>query len=1300
MLAQQVEPAGVRLRLPNRKLLYPVGGVIVAASIVVFLSLSSTNQALAFQWLIPLACLLLALTADLLGDPAGRNQQASFHHLALMSALLLGGPLVALVVGMLGTLLSAAVQVGLGRLSSIAVPTSREITRHVLLRLGAALPAVGVAAAVYQLAGGRYPFSPGGQGQLVAGVLAIIAGFITVRGLNAWLARWSAEVSLQAISSTQRARAQLTELSLVALPLAGAAAGSSEQPGLFLVLMGLLTANVIRRWRYSHMEARQYLLEEQNETLLHKLSLVNLSIQNAMFNVDQSEAIKTACETAIAVTKANKAAVFLIDREKEMLRLVESIGLTAEHRQMERDLPYQPELYSINPRIYGDTEQNVIPLTLRQFSQKARFRAMAEIPLRSGNVMVGYLSVFHTQPHVFTQTEINLLDILVNQLTAALDNAHLLRTLEIHAFEMTHLVHLSRIASSSLDMDVVARDIGLVLQQMTGMDYVGIGLLAPAAGQLRLLGSDRQPPPLEEVRLLQGRVQPLSVQVADSSEALRGFMSQEQLTSIHLIPMVTHEALMGVLLLGSAKARLLVERESQLLDAAANQIATQLSNLEEYLRTQEALQEQLEQAYLIEDLARKISSARDYNPAILLDDLYDAVFKTIPADSVALALRTDANDLWMVEQFRHQDGFERSYYRMPLNTGVVGRVIASGIPQLIADNQADPDYQPYEDNTYCSSLVVPLAIDEVVIGVLNVESHALDAFTETQSHFLQNLAGHASISLENGQLLEELQYQVTTLQNLRELALNLSSAEEPGSANEAVLKSGLHLAEAQYAILYRFNQTTQGLDLLAEHGLPDQPISLPERNAFNYIAQQAALTVEAKPYASIQPLLQADDTGGQIASIISIPIVRSYQVTEVLALGFTQPAFFEPRLMNALNLLAIQAAGHLGSVILYTRVQEGNNRMRAILSSARDGVIMLDPIGKLVDYNPAARRLLGVDLSDHMGESFVETLLRYAKEREGEPLAGYSTEELTRLARIFRLEPQGITRRQFTTQVNAKSSIFVEEIGSPVFDEESRMIGRMLTLRDITEEKSLEKLREEITRMAVHDLRAPLASIISALKMALENLAEPDQTPAVEQTIHMSLVSADKLMNIVESLLTIQRGKEMPLDRSSVSIEELVELARWTLLSSFEKDQIKLVVEIPRHTPLLYVDAEKIRRVIINLLDNACRYTPANSEVRLWVVDDRPRKKLVVHLADSGPGIPAKDRERIFEQFWQVKENQPLRGSKGSGIGLAFVARVLEAHGEGIRVEETGPLPGAHFSFTLPTHSGPTPGDTGQLSSD
>jgi two-component system clock-associated histidine kinase SasA len=161
----------------------------------------------------------------------------------------------------------------------------------------------------------------------------------------------------------------------------------------------------------------------------------------------------------------------------------------------------------------------------------------------------------------------------------------------------------------------------------------------------------------------------------------------------------------------------------------------------------------------------------------------------------------------------------------------------------------------------------------------------------------------------------------------------------------------------------------------------------------------------------------------------------------------------------------------------------------------------------------------------------------------------------------------------------------------------------------------------------------------------------------------------------------------MELTRSAVPISELIDAATQTLAPSAEKAHIQVEIQVPTDLPPVDVDADKIRRVLINLLDNALRYTPQGKPVQIRVVPEYPGHKILVQVADSGPGIPEKERERIFDQFWQVKENQPLRGTKGNGIGLTFCQRVMEAHGERIWVEASGPLPGACFAFTLPLNN-------------
>jgi PAS domain S-box-containing protein len=1244
-------------------------------------------------WL--LSTVLFAL-ADLLAERIESGDWTGYLNLVLMIAWLCIDLPLALAVVVAGTALSAAVRLRFMDPFKLLPLSRREVFRHGLMRVTICASSVSLAAGVFRLLGGTIPLVKITQGNAFGLVAALAVGFLGAQMIGLGLAQALGHTIVRPIWSSAKRSRWLAELSLLPLIVTMPLILSDAGLGAFTVIMSIVGAHAVRYRQIGLAVQDSKELYQQSSELVQKLSLVNRSVQNAMFNVDQQEAVKTACQTAISISQADKVAIFLINREQEDLYLAESVGLNEAHREAKRDLPYYPEFFATDARVVADTERATEPHNLPDFARQGGFRAFVEMPLRSGNVMLGYLDVYHRQPHAYTKTEIDLLEILANQLTAALDNAQLLRALEVHAFEMTHLVHLSRISVSSLDLAKLATDISDVLRQMTAMDWVMIALLDNGRMQIlgTLGGSDETAetpasmmPQMPEVRILVALDTPkqLFFQSSDPlvSEPLRSFMSVHRLQSLLLAPMIAHESMFGVIFLGTHNPHSLSEREEQLLETAANQISTQIYNVRVYKETHDALNDQLQQLALIEDIVQQISGSHDFNQ--IISDVFEAAAKTTQADMVALALLTEADDFWVIEQHYTNDGPTRHYSVQYKDQGVIGRVAQTGETILVRNNQEIDYYFPSQSGEkYESSLAVPLINDGRTIGVLNVEGKHASAFTRGQADFLKNLGGHAIISIENARLLEELQYQISTLTSLRELSLALSSAIQSNAVANAVLKTAIAIAKGQYAALFDYDPITgQLVPLTGTERDNHSSTWLAESSVMSKVAYQAASTGEIQPFDNIRhtyPELPADV---QFMSLIAVPIIRGHNVNEVLCIAYTEPQVFESRDLNTLSLLAIQAAGHLENAQLHERIRDGNNRMRAILDSTRDGIILLDQNGNLIEVNPSAQRLIGLPLTEHVGEPLVNTLLSYTESDE-ESQAGYSREELTKLLRIQRLEPEGITRRQFSRKTSPNQSIYIEEIGSPVIDDDNHTGGRLLVLRDITEEKQLEVYREEITSMAVHDLRSPLASIISALKIAQDNLNSPEQLPIAKQTMQVSLGSADKLMNLVNSLLDIRKGRDMALDRSATSMEELIELARLTLMASIEKAHLNVRVEIPQNTPLVNVDADKIRRVLINLLDNAIRYTPADKDILISVTSDPVRRKLLVRVADSGAGIPKHVRERIFEQYWQDKENQPLRGNKGTGIGLTFCQRVLEAHGERIWVEDDGPLPGASFVFTLP----------------
>jgi PAS domain S-box-containing protein len=381
--------------------------------------------------------------------------------------------------------------------------------------------------------------------------------------------------------------------------------------------------------------------------------------------------------------------------------------------------------------------------------------------------------------------------------------------------------------------------------------------------------------------------------------------------------------------------------------------------------------------------------------------------------------------------------------------------------------------------------------------------------------------------------------------------------------------------------------------------------------------------------------------------------------------------------------LANQTARHLENAMLHERIRDASNRMRAILDTTRDGVILLDENGSLTEMNPAAERFLGVNLNDHHNSRFAD-LLEHVEVSNPESV-GYSAEELTNLARIIRLEPGRIIRREFERQIRPNEVIHIQEIASPVFDEQSNIKGWLLILRDITEEKALESYRNEITHMIVHDLRGPLASIMSGVRIAEDNLPAGDESELIRTTLGLSRKSAEDLMELVNTILDIAKleSKQMPLSQEPWPVRDLFQQAYEALLPALQKSDLTVTFVVPEDLPLAQVDIKLMQRVLVNLLENARRFTPSGGHIQL-VAAQQDRRRLVIRVADTGPGIPPNEREHIFEKYRQIRGSHPQRGGKGTGLGLTFCKLVVEAHNGRIWVDDEGPLPGACFTFTLP----------------
>ena len=762
---------------------------IIPTIVTVVLVIMSPDISLRLQVLAVWSlCTILFALLDLLAERIEQGRSGGGDYLNLMASvawLCLGLPF-GLTVIVTGTGLASVIRIWFAPRLNLQNTSSREVIQHTTTRILVSGISLISASGVYALLNGHIPLREINETNASPLIIALAVGFISAQVLIAGIQLLN-KISLYPLWSSDRRNRWLSELALFPLIMTLPPILYNMGLGVFIVIMSIVAAHAVRYRQISLAGRESKQLYQHSSDLIQKLSLVNRSVQNAMFNVDQGEALKTACNTAIAISQADKAAIFLANREQGTVYLAESINLDSALWEAETNTSYFPEPLSPDARVIADTHQATVSTELREFAQKTQFRAFAEMPLRSGNTLLGYMAVFHETPHQYTETELDLLEILANQLTAALDNTQLLRALEIHAFEMTHLVHLSRISTSSLDLARLAADVSDVLRQMTSMDWVMIVTLEKERMQiLGMLGGTEERsetptamlPQFPEIKLLavQDIPQPFFFQATDAglSPQLKSFIELQHLQSVSILPMVAHDNLFGVIFLGTYNRHELSEREEQLLEAAANQIATQIYNVRVYKETHDALNGQLQQLALIEDIVQQISGSHDFNQ--IINDVFEAAVKTTQADTVALALLTDADDLWVIEQYYQQGVRKRHYSVQQKVQGVIGQVAQTGKIELLADNQAVDYYYASPSGTYQSSLAVPLMKDGTTVGVLNVESKQLGTFTHGEADFLKNLGGHAIISIENARLLEELQYQIATLTSLRALSLALSTA--------------------------------------------------------------------------------------------------------------------------------------------------------------------------------------------------------------------------------------------------------------------------------------------------------------------------------------------------------------------------------------------------------------------------------------------------------------------------------------------------------------------------------------------
>jgi two-component system phosphate regulon sensor histidine kinase PhoR len=236
----------------------------------------------------------------------------------------------------------------------------------------------------------------------------------------------------------------------------------------------------------------------------------------------------------------------------------------------------------------------------------------------------------------------------------------------------------------------------------------------------------------------------------------------------------------------------------------------------------------------------------------------------------------------------------------------------------------------------------------------------------------------------------------------------------------------------------------------------------------------------------------------------------------------------------------------------------------------------------------------------------------------------------------------------------------------------------LVVLRDITDVKRLEQARRDFVANVSHELRTPLASV-KAVVETLQGGALEDEVVAREFLARAD-AEVDRLVLIVEELLELSRleSGQAPLKREPVEMGRVLADAVERVRPRAERQGLAVTLDIAPGLPPVTGDAERLERAILNLLDNAVKFTPEGGSVgtRAWLENDAVH----VEVKDTGVGIAREDLSRVFERFYKGAAG---RGYGGTGLGLAIVKHVIEAHGGSVSADSREGQ-GSTFRFSIP----------------
>lgn len=410
------------------------------------------------------------------------------------------------------------------------------------------------------------------------------------------------------------------------------------------------------------------------------------------------------------------------------------------------------------------------------------------------------------------------------------------------------------------------------------------------------------------------------------------------------------------------------------------------------------------------------------------------------------------------------------------------------------------------------------------------------------------------------------------------------------------------------------------------------------------------------------------DENGQesVLSFFNLPIVIAGRVIGIINISSNKEGLYDEAKTEVLYRIANQASETLSKFREVLESEKG--KLEQAVESLSDGILMVDLNYQLVLANKKLKELLRLsenpkifDVASSLAGTFD---LRTKMEEAIAKKSALSPFEIVIADKVLSVYAAGVTSRA-----------------------DEKPLGVVVLFHDITDAKSLERLRQDFVAMMVHELRAPLTSIKSTVEMVRTSGADKVAAGELEKylaTIDSTALTMLELVNDLLDVAKVEAGKfDVICDEGDLSevILERVESVRPQATSR----GLSMEVSVPDGLPRAWFDKVRMKQIMNNLLSNAIKYTDHGSigvKAAVEKVNGQPID-ILVSVADTGIGIEPEQVEKLFSRFGQLESGRSKAGLKSSGLGLYIAKKIVEASGGKIWVQSEGPGAGSTFYFTV-----------------